>query len=98
MNLRIKKIIGKKSNGNVWVQGFCGEIRFEALVFEEHAESESYEIGRSRISKLWLHDGKVTVYNWDRGLDVAATTETAKLAVAVITGLLAERVFGKIAN
>ena len=105
MNLRITKQEGRKCAdgwcGGVWVRGTIGNYLFDALVFEEHAENEEYEIGRSRISNLWVHDGKGikgrTVYNWDRGLDVEAVDEPAAVAVATICGLLAERVFGKVA-
>ena len=42
------------SPGGVWVNGVIAGHLFEALVFPEHAESESYELGDSRISKLWV--------------------------------------------
>lgn len=101
--LKITKQDGRKCAdgwcGGVWVRGECNGLYFDALVFEEHAENEEYEIGRSRISKLLVRAekfGKV-LYNWDRGLDVEAVNQQASVAVATICGLLAERVFGKVA-
>ena len=62
--------------------------RFEALVFPEHATNREWELGDSRISKLWvqrLPDGRYplarTVFNWDRGADIPAVDETAQAIV-----------------
>ena len=62
--------------GGTWVKGRAAGMKFEALVFREHADDPSFEIERSRISKLWITDvavpgrfGDATVYHWDRGLD-----------------------------
>ena len=53
-DLEITKFHPRKGVGGTWVSGRLSGYRFEALVFPEHAESESYELGRSRISKLWV--------------------------------------------
>ncbi len=89
LDLRITKIDRRNSGGGSWVLGpIDGKYKFNALVFPEHAESEVYELGQSRISKLWIQDTtkNATVFNFDRGLDVAATNAT----VATIVGFLCE--------
>lgn len=82
--------------GGVWVRGNIAGHRFEALIFPEHAESESYELGDSRISKLWLQDSatKTEVASFDRGWDRQPTTDAAKALVDVLAAGLAETVFG----
>jgi hypothetical protein len=53
------------------VIGTIAGHRFQALVFPEHAECHEYELGESRISKLWLQRlaDKQEVANFDRGWD-----------------------------
>src|SRR5580765_7102515 len=73
-DLEITKVSRRTMAKGTWVCGTLHDHRFEALVFPEHAENPDYEIGDSRISKLWLQrisDRKV-VFNWDRGADIAA--------------------------
>ena len=84
-------------SGGAWVQGQIAGHAFEALVFPAHAENESYELGDSRISKLWLQEGSSgrVVANFDRGWDVEPTTRTAKQIVDLLAAGLAETVFGK---
>ncbi|HBO44118.1 MAG TPA: hypothetical protein DD670_09340 [Planctomycetaceae bacterium] len=75
--------------------GTIGGHKFNALVFPEHAECAEYELGESRISKLWLQriaDG-ATVVNFDRGWDVHPATETARAIVDFLAAGLAEHVF-----
>jgi hypothetical protein len=78
-----------------WVRGKIGIFSFVALVFSEHAENPNWEIGQSRISKLWLQ--RLTearaVYNWDRGMDLPAADEQAAAAVKWLTTHLADHVF-----
>ena len=50
----ITKTSRRASGGGTWVCGRIEGHRFDALVFPEHAESEEYELGRSKISKLWV--------------------------------------------
>lgn len=85
------------SGGGSWVSGRIAGHRFEALVFPEHAERESYELNRSRISKLWLKDmtSGQTVANFERGWDVRPTTDNARQIVDLLAAGLAETVFGK---
>jgi hypothetical protein len=90
--------VGKtRGVGGRWVSGTIGGHEFEALVFPEHAESESYELGQSRICKVWLRDQntKTTVANFDRGWDIEPTTEMAKRLIDLLAAGLAETVFGK---
>ena len=50
--LTIKKITPRENANGGWVDGTIDQrYRFQALVFAEHAESEEYELGRSRVSK-----------------------------------------------
>ena len=80
----------------MWVHGRTETHRFEALVFPEHAECPEFELGQSRISKVWverLADQK-TAANFDRGWDVRPTDETAKAIVDFLAAGLAEHVFG----
>jgi hypothetical protein len=77
-----------------WVVGNLNGHRFNALVFSEHAENPDYELGDSRISKLWLQclaDGH-EVANFDRGWDVRPTTKTAQAIVDFLVAGLAELV------
>lgn len=79
-----------------WTTGRIGAFRFCAKVFAEHALEASYEIGRSRISKLELHrlDTGAVAYNWDRGLDTPATDAAAKQAVDRLAKHLANHIHG----
>ncbi|MGD0090897.1 MAG: hypothetical protein ABSE73_13350, partial [Planctomycetota bacterium] len=82
-DLDITKVERRTSCGGAWVRGTIAGHRFEALVFPEHAENPEWEIGDSRISKLWvqcLADKKV-VFNWDRGADVPAADKTVQAIV-----------------
>ena len=76
-DLRITKTSRRASGGGTWVCGTIAGHRFDALVFPEHAESEEYELGRSKISKLWVQRlaDKKTVFNWDRGMDQPAADQ-----------------------
>lgn len=87
----------RAAGGGIWV---CGKIhghRFEALAFPEHAEVPEYELGDSRISKLWLQRlaDKVTVFNWDRGQDIPAADSVVAAIVDFLCGGLAEHTYGK---
>lgn len=81
--------------GGTWVTGTIGGHKFEALVFPEHAECESYELDKSKISKLWIQ--KISepkpVAHFDRGWDVRPTTKIAQIIVESLCEGLAETVF-----
>lgn len=95
-DLEITKMARQASTKGVWVAGRLAGHKFEALVFELRAQRAEWELGASRISKLWLRreaDRRV-VYSWDRGLDVPAADAHAERIVGFITAGLAEYVFG----
>lgn len=95
-DLVIAKTTRRDSGAGTWVRGTCNGYRFDALVFPEHAEQAEWEIGTSRISKLWikrLADGRM-VYNWDRGLDVPPADADTQAMVEFLCEGLAEYVYG----
>ena len=78
-----------------WVKGTLNGHRFDALVFPEHAECPDYELGDSRISKLWLQslaDHRV-VANFDRGWDIRPTTKIVTAIVDFLAAGLADHVY-----
>ena len=87
----------RKVDAGTWVDGTIHGHRFSALVFPEHAENANWEIGKSRISKLWLQRqaDATMVYNWDRGLDVAAADATAEAIVDFLSDGLAQYIYGE---
>jgi hypothetical protein len=94
-DLQITKTTRRNAGNGTWVSGTLNGHRFDALVFPEHAEVADWEIGDSRISKLWLQriaDG-VEVFNWDRGADRPAADETAAAIVDFLCDGLAEHIY-----
>ena len=89
-DLQITKKTRQAAGAGTWVCGTIAGHRFDALVFPEHADSPEWEIGDSRISKLWVQRlaDKRTVYHWDRGEDSPALTTRDR--AALLLGLLAE--------
>jgi hypothetical protein len=97
LDLVITKIEKRASCGGDWVRGTINDtVRFDALVFAEHAESEEYELGRTKISKLWIQEIKTkkTLFNFDRGLDVPAATTEIQVVVDFLGVGLADLVWG----
>jgi hypothetical protein len=94
-DLQITKTGRQEAGTGTWISGQLNGHRFNALVFPARAESADFELGNSRISKLWLQRlaDKTTVFNFDRGLDVAAINETAQRIVDFLTAGLAEHVY-----
>ncbi|MFN6042605.1 MAG: DUF6900 domain-containing protein [Phycisphaerae bacterium] len=86
-----------RPTGGTWVSGTIAGHAFEALVFPQHAESASYELANSRISKLHVTHQitKRTAAAFDRGWDITPTTDVAKAIVDVLASGLAETTFGK---
>ena len=99
LDLTITKISNRdRGSGGSWVQGKINDdYRFDALVFSEHAEHESYELGRSKISKLWIQRlaDKKTMFNFDRGLDVPAAKVEVQVVVDFLCEGLSDLVFGQ---
>ncbi len=96
-DLAITKTSRRASGGGTWVSGAIAGHRFDALVFPEHAENPEWELGDSRISKLWVQrqDDRATVFNWDRGLDQAAANDLAQAIVDFLCGGLAEHTYAE---
>jgi len=95
-DLRITKTTRRLSGGGTWVSGTIAGYRFEALVFPEHAEVTDYELGDSRISKLWIARlaNKETTFNWDRGMDIPAASKKTQAVVDFLAAGLADLVYG----
>ena len=95
-DLEITKVSRRASGGGTWVSGTLnGTHRFDALVFPEHADCPDWEIGDSRISKLWLSHIKTkdTSFNWDRGLDIPAANKKVQAMVDFLCAGLAECIY-----
>jgi|GEM_PF-4805717 len=86
----IERITPRQAPGR-WVTGTIAGHSFEALVFREHAESESYELEKSRISKLQLRQihGDQIVAEFDRGWSTEPSTPVARLITRIFTKALA---------
>ena len=82
--------------GGTWVIGLVAGHRFQALVFSAHADDPTYELGTSRISKLWVQRraDRAVVFHFDRGLDRPAQDAQAQAVVAYLATHLADHVFG----
>ena len=96
-SLKIAKTEGRQLNApGTWVSGTIAGHTFQVLVFEDHAENEDYELGTSRISKLWLRRqaDRQVVANFDRGWDIEPATDTAREIVDFLAAGIAEHVFG----
>ncbi len=91
-DLRITKISLRASGAGKWVCGTIAGHRFDALVFSEHADNPEWEIGDSRISKLWVQRlaDRQQVFNWDRGADVPAADATVAAIVDFLCAGLAD--------
>ena len=96
-DLCLGKSTGGRAASGTWVGGTLNGHRFEALVFPAHAQNPDYEIPDSRISKLWIQRiaDQVVVYNWDRGLDIAAVDTATAAMVDFLAAGLAESVYGQ---
>ena len=96
-SLKITKTEGRQLNapGTRVTETIAGHA-FQVLVSEEHAETADYELGTSRISKLWLRRqaDRQVVANFDRGWDLQPTTDTAREIVDFLAAGIAEHVFG----
>ena len=96
-DLEITKTTRRASGGGTWVCGRLAGHRFDALVFPEHAEVADYELGESRISKLWVERlaDQQTVFHWDRGLDIPAATNLAQAIVDFLADGLADHTYAE---
>jgi hypothetical protein len=96
-DLRITKVSRRASGSGTWVSGTIAGYRFDALVFPEHADNPEWELGDSRISKLWLArlKNKETTFNWDRGLDIPAASHRTQAIVDFLCAGLADHIYAK---
>lgn len=96
-DLVIKKVTRRESAGGTWVIGTLHGHKFNGLVFPEHAECAEYEIGDSKISKLWIQriSDRKTTFNWDRGADVLAADTTTQAIVDFLCAGLAEHTYAE---
>ena len=96
-DLRITKTSRRASGGGTWVSGTIAGYRFDALVFPEHAENPEWELGDSRISKLWIArlKNKETVFNWDRGMDMPAASDKTQAVVDFLCAGLADHIYSE---
>jgi hypothetical protein len=96
-DLVVLRVQRRTSAGGAWVTGTLAGHKFEALVFAEHAENPEWELGDSRISKLWVQrrDGRWVVFHWERGPAVAPVDELAQAVVDFLAGGLATLIFGE---
>jgi hypothetical protein len=94
-DLTITKTTRRGSGGGTWVCGTLHGHRFDALVFREHAEVADFELGESRISKLFVQRlvDRQTVANFDRGWDVRPTTDEASAIVDFLAAGLADHTY-----
>ena len=91
-DLTITKMSRRAAGAGTWVCGTIAGHCFDALVFPEHAENPEWEIGDSRISKLWVQRlaDRQEVFNWDRGADVPAADPVAAAIVDFLSVGLAD--------
>lgn len=101
--IRITKIgedldfaVRERDCGGTWLIGTIAGHRFNALVFAEHSPFEDFELGDSRISKLWIRreEDRRVVFDFDRGLSIAAANQKAQAIVDFLCQELARRHFG----
>jgi hypothetical protein len=94
-DLRITTKTRQAAGAGTWVCGTIAGHRFDALVFPEHADNPEWEIGDSRISKLWVQRlaDRREVFNWDRGADVPAADPLAAAIVDFLSVGLADHVY-----
>ncbi len=97
-DLTIIRTTRRGAGCGTWVIGRVDGYRFEALVFPQHAVNADWEIGHSRISKLWVQrtSDKATVFNWDRGADVEPLDDEVQAVVDFLNGGLADLIYGAI--
>jgi len=82
-------------SGGVWVTAQCLGYRIQALVFAKHADEPSYELGQTRITKLWVQRiaDREETYNWDRGLDKEPADFETEAIVDLASDFLADFIF-----
>lgn len=86
----------KNLRGGIWVTAECLGYRIQALVFAKHTDDPAFELGTSRITKLWIQRicDRKEMYNWDRGLDHACEEPNVESIVDAVASSLADIIFG----
>jgi hypothetical protein len=94
-DFEITKTTRRAAGAGTWVIGRIDGFRFDALVFPAHAECADWELGESKISKLWLQRSadRATVFNWDRGADIAAANDEVQAVVDFLAAGLADHIY-----
>lgn len=95
-DLEITQMTRRAAGAGTWVDGTLNGCQFNALVFPDHATNRAWEIGDSKISKLWLQrlEDRTSVYNWDRGPDIPAQNAEVLQVVDFLCTGLADYVYG----
>lgn len=95
-DFEIDRIDRSRPDGAVRVDGSTAGYRFNALLHRDHADLPEWELGRSRIAKLWIRriDTKTVTFNFDRGMDIDARDQTTAEIVSFLAEGLANLVFG----
>jgi hypothetical protein len=91
-DLQISEITPRKSAGGIWVTGSLNGHRFEALVFNDHADHPENEMGLSRIAKFRLRreSDQKEVCHFDRGWNLEPATDEAIAIANFLAAGLAE--------
>jgi hypothetical protein len=94
-DLRITKKTRRAAANGTWIGGTLSGHRFEALVFPAHAENPEWELGDSRISKLWIQRlaDRKTVFERDRGPSTEPADELAGAIADFLAGGLADYIY-----
>ena len=93
----ILKTIRQASGAESFVIGRLNDHHFDAIVFAEHPKYPDFELGDSRITKLWLQRiaDKTTVASFNRAWEMRPVNEIAQAIVEFLAANLAERIYGK---
>ena len=96
-DLEVLRVTRRAAGAGSWVTGTLAGHRFVALVFPEHADNPEWELGDSRISKLFIRrqSNRWIVFNWDRGADVPPADELAGQIADFIAGGLADFIYAR---
>ena len=84
--------------GNLHVRfGVGAGVELPGPHHPEHAECADYELGDSKISKLWIQRlaDKQTVLNFDRGWDVRPATQIAQQIMDFLAAGLADHTYAE---
>lgn len=94
-DMAITKVKGRDGVPGTWITGTVHGHRFQALVFAKHADDPGFELGTSRISKLWIQrmGNEKVVFLWERGEVIPSQDDTTKAIVGFLCEGLADTVY-----